>query len=88
LRKNAEGLHRLSFEFENPSKTLVTKLLAIPNLISPEMSGNNFVCYGTDLMIITEILKIADKTALMNIDINKFGLPEIVESRKMQEFEE
>ncbi|MEE9189679.1 MAG: ABC transporter ATP-binding protein [Candidatus Neomarinimicrobiota bacterium] len=88
LRKSAEGLHRFSFEFENPSKTLVTRLMAIPNLISSEMQGNNFVCYGTDLMIISKILDIANKTTLNNIDINKFGLPEIVESRKLQEFEE
>jgi hypothetical protein len=39
-------------------------------------------------MIISEIINSADKTVLINIDINKFGLPEIVESRKMQEFEE
>lgn len=88
LVKNAEGLHRFSFEFENPSKALVVRLMAIPNLISSEMMGNNFVCYGTDLKIISEILDISNKTALTNIDIKKFGLPEIVESQKLQDFEE
>jgi ABC-2 type transport system ATP-binding protein len=88
LKKNTEGLHRFSFEFENPSKDLVAKLMTIPNLISSEMMDKSFVCYGTDLKIISEVLDTADKTVLNNIDIKKFGLPEIVESQKLQEFEE
>ena len=80
LLESTLDYHQFQVEFENLSDDLYKTLKNIPTIVSPNRMDNIFHFYGRTRTVFFDVIKVASDQMMIDLDVKKLGLRDLLDS--------
>ena len=80
LLESTLDYHQFQIEFENLTNELYNKLKNIPTIVSPNRMDNTFHFYGRTRTVFFDVIKSASDQIMVDLDVKKLGLRDLLDS--------
>ena len=80
LLESTLDYHQFQIEFENLTDELYNKFKNIPTIVSPNRMDNTFHFYGRTRTVFFDVIKSASDQIMVDLDVKKLGLRDLLDS--------
>ena len=80
LLESTLDYHQFQIEFDNLSDDLYRKLSNVSTVVSPSRIENIFHFYGRERSVFFDIVKVASESLMMDLNVKKLGLRDLLDS--------
>jgi len=80
LLESTLDYHQFQIEFDNLSDDLYRKLSNVSTVVSPSRIDNIFHFYGRERSVFFDIVKVASESLMMDLNVKKLGLRDLLDS--------
>jgi ABC-2 type transport system ATP-binding protein len=85
LLESTFEFHQFRLDFESLTEDLYSKLAAVPHVKKPSRIGDSFLFYGSSRKVLFEVLKQAADGILVDLNLKKLGLQDLLDAKSARE---
>jgi len=85
MLKNWMGHYQFSIQFEKFLTPLFHRIEKVQDIISPNKNGNTLIFYANNRSVLLRVMTLLVGVTILDINIKKFHLRDVLEARYVQE---